>query len=178
MKSTSLSGALSIGREDVISIKATRYFSPKSEDSTGDVEVDPEVMELFRGYRATASGDFVIESRVSPRPAAAYSHYRCQREFEALNKWLQTHGVEGSSHFTRCGRNMAAKSAQNMASTLRAARCATPTLRLPVSIIWTSETVQGLGLDAFWRTLQIVNNGYSEKLEESNKAQIPQRRTR
>jgi len=83
-------------KRNVISIKATAYFSPKSEDSTGDVEVDPEVMELFRGYRATASGDFVIESRVSPRPAASYSHYRCQREFEALNKWLQTHGVEGS----------------------------------------------------------------------------------
>jgi integrase len=80
----------------LISIKATRYFSPKSEDSTGDVEIDPEVMELFRGYQATASGDFVIESRVSPRPDAAYSHYRCQREFEALNKWLQTHGVEGN----------------------------------------------------------------------------------
>ena len=72
----------------VISIKATSYFSPKSEDSTGDVEVDPEVMELFRGYLATASGDFVIESRASPRPDAAYSHYRCEREFEALNKWL------------------------------------------------------------------------------------------
>jgi integrase len=80
----------------IISIKATAYFSPKSEDSTGDVEIDPEVMELFRGYRATASGDFVIESRVSPRPDAAYSHYRCQREFEAMNKWLQAHGVEGN----------------------------------------------------------------------------------
>jgi integrase len=80
----------------VISIKATAYFSPKSEDSTGDVEVDPEVMELFRGYQATASVDFVIESKVLPRPDAAYSHYRCQREFEALNKWLQAHGVEGN----------------------------------------------------------------------------------
>jgi integrase len=79
----------------VISIKATAYFSPKSEDSTGDVEVDAEVMELFRGYEATASGDFVIESKVSPRPDAGYSHYRCQREFEALSKWLQAHGVKG-----------------------------------------------------------------------------------
>jgi integrase len=78
----------------IISIKAAQHFSPKSEDSTGDVEVDPEVMELFQGYRATTLGDFVIESTVLPRPDAAYSHYRCQREFEALNKWLQTHGVE------------------------------------------------------------------------------------
>jgi integrase len=83
-------------RRGVISIRATAYFSPTSEDSTGDVEVDPELIELFRGYRATASGDFVIEGRVSPRPDAAYSHYRCQREFEALNKWLQAHGVEAN----------------------------------------------------------------------------------
>ena len=69
---------------NVISIRATAYFSPKSEDATGDVEVDPEVMELFRGYQANASGDFVIESKVSPRPDAAYSHYRSQREFEPL----------------------------------------------------------------------------------------------
>jgi integrase len=78
----------------VISIKATAYFSPKSEDSTGDVEVDHEVMELFRGYQATASGHFVIESPVLPRPDAAYSHYRCQRDFEPLNEWLQAHGVD------------------------------------------------------------------------------------
>ena len=77
-----------------ISIRATSYFSPKSEDSTGDVEVDPEVLELFRGYLTTATSDFVIESSVAPRPNAAYSHYRCQREFEALNKWLQQHGVK------------------------------------------------------------------------------------
>jgi integrase len=79
-----------------ISIEATRWFTPKSEDSTGDVEVDAEVMELFRGYQVSASGDFVIESEVSPRPQAAYSHYRCQREFEALNKWLREHGVQGN----------------------------------------------------------------------------------
>ena len=81
-------------KRGIISIRATSYFSPKSEDSTGDVEVDSEVMELFRGYRAGATGDFVIESRVSPRPSAAYSHYRCQREFEVLNRWLQAHGVQ------------------------------------------------------------------------------------
>lgn len=81
-------------KRGVISIRATSYFSPKTEDSTGDIEVDPEVMELFTGYRATTSDDFVIESRVAPRPNASYSHYRCQRDFEALNKWLQAHGVK------------------------------------------------------------------------------------
>jgi CheY-like chemotaxis protein len=36
----------------------------------------------------------VIEGGVSPRPDAAYSRYRCQKEFEALNEWLRAHGVE------------------------------------------------------------------------------------
>ncbi|HWX15573.1 MAG TPA: tyrosine-type recombinase/integrase [Chthoniobacterales bacterium] len=81
-------------RKGIISIKATSYFTPKSEDSTGDVEVDPEVMDLFRGYKASKSSDFVIEGGVSPRPDAAYSHYRCQRDFEALNEWLRAHDVE------------------------------------------------------------------------------------
>ena len=72
-------------QRDVISIRATAVFSPKSEDSAGEVETDPEVMELFRGYRARSTGPFVIESSVLPRPGASYSHYRCGRTFAAMN---------------------------------------------------------------------------------------------
>lgn len=80
---------------NLISIRATEFFQPKSEDSTGDVEIDFEVMELFRGFKARASGTFVIECSVAPRPGASYSHYRCQRLFEKLGTWLRAHGVEG-----------------------------------------------------------------------------------
>jgi hypothetical protein len=48
--------------EGVIRIEATRFFRPKSEDSEGDVLADPELLEIFRGYRAGATGEFVIES--------------------------------------------------------------------------------------------------------------------
>jgi integrase len=82
--------------EGIIRIEATRYFHPKSEDAIGDVEVDAELSEIFRGFRARATGDFVIESEVAPRPGAIYSHYRCQRLFEALGKWLRDHGVTGN----------------------------------------------------------------------------------
>jgi hypothetical protein len=45
----------------VIRIEPTEYFLPKSEDSIGDVPVDPELMEIFRGYRARRPRDrFVI----------------------------------------------------------------------------------------------------------------------
>jgi integrase len=81
--------------EGIIRIEATRYFHPKSEDSVGDVEVDAELLEIFRGFRARANGDFVIESEVAPRPGATYSHYRCQRHFDALGAWLGEHGVIG-----------------------------------------------------------------------------------
>lgn len=80
----------------VIRIEATSFFRPKSDDSTGDVEVDPELLAAFRGFNARAKGNFVIESPVEARPTATYAHYRCQREFEALTKWLRGHGVTGN----------------------------------------------------------------------------------
>jgi hypothetical protein len=57
------------------------------------VEIDSEVMELFRGYHASKTGDFVIESAVPARPQGTYPHYRCQRDFDALGNWLRSHGV-------------------------------------------------------------------------------------
>jgi len=80
----------------IIRIEATRYFHPKSEDAVGDVEVDAELLEIFRGFRARATGNFVIESKIAPRLGATYSHYRCQRLFEALSKWLRDHSVSGN----------------------------------------------------------------------------------
>ncbi|MBA3543802.1 MAG: tyrosine-type recombinase/integrase [Chthoniobacterales bacterium] len=78
-----------------ISIQTTQYFHPKSEDSTGDVEVDPEVMELFRGFKARSTGNFVVESPIAPRPEASYSHYRCQKLFKSIANWLRDHGLTG-----------------------------------------------------------------------------------
>src|SRR5207244_3114989 len=79
--------------EGVIRIEATPYFHPKSEDSLGDVEVDMELLAIFRGFHARAKTSFVVESDVAPRPDATYSHYRCQRQFEALSAWLREKGV-------------------------------------------------------------------------------------
>jgi hypothetical protein len=78
----------------LIRIEATRWFHPKSEDSIGDVEIDPELAELFRGYRAKAKGNFVIESSNDARPDATYDHYRCQLNFGKLFEWLRENGVK------------------------------------------------------------------------------------
>jgi integrase len=79
--------------QGLIRIEATRYFHPKSEDAVGDVEVDTELLEIFRGFRARATGTFVVQSEITPRLGATYSHYRCHRLFEALIKWLRDHGI-------------------------------------------------------------------------------------
>lgn len=81
-------------QENVIRIDTTCYFEAKR-DSVGDIEVDPELMIVFRGFHAKAKSPFVIESKVMPRPGATYSHYRCQRHFVALTKWLRAQGVHG-----------------------------------------------------------------------------------
>jgi len=52
----------------MISIQTTKYFTPKSEGSGGNVEIDPEVIELFRGFKARATGSFVVESNIAARP--------------------------------------------------------------------------------------------------------------
>ena len=79
--------------QGVIRIEATRFFRPKSRDSEGDVLVDPELMELFRGYHARRKGEFVIESDYPPNPAALYDHYRCERDIVELINWLRSKGV-------------------------------------------------------------------------------------
>ena len=77
----------------VIRIAPTKYFHPKTEDSLGDVPLDPEVMEIFRGYHTDASSEFVVESNIQPNPSARYFHYRCQHVFKMLIQWLRMQGI-------------------------------------------------------------------------------------
>ena len=83
--------------EGAIRIETTEHFRPKSPSSEGDIHVDAELLDVFRGFRARAKSDsdFVIESSgdVTAAVAGSYDHYRCHREFVALCKWLRSHGV-------------------------------------------------------------------------------------
>jgi integrase len=78
---------------DVIRIQTTRYFQAKTEDSFGDFEVDHQLIEIFRGCRARASGPFVIESSGTCKPRAAYAQYRCLSIFQRLTSWLRAKGI-------------------------------------------------------------------------------------
>jgi integrase len=73
-------------------LKERIAFSPKSEKSLGDIDVDAQLMEIFRGYSAKATGPFVIESKNPHRPKG----YRCQKNFRDLIAWLRANGVKSS----------------------------------------------------------------------------------
>jgi hypothetical protein len=82
--------------QSLLRVMPTRYFHPKTEDSVGDIPIELELVELFRGYRARATGPFVIEASQPPRPEIMYNYYRAQEHFDFLVGWLRKHGIEGN----------------------------------------------------------------------------------
>jgi integrase len=78
-----------------LTIQPTRYYQPKSEYSLGTVDLEPELVEIFRGFRARAQSAFVIESSLPPKSGLRYDYYRCRPHFRRLYTWLRTHGVAG-----------------------------------------------------------------------------------
>lgn len=79
--------------ENVIRIQPTKFYHPKSEDSIGDIQVDVEIMAIFRNYFAMAKGPFVIPSSRPPRTVLRGDYYRCETQFERLSAWLRLKGV-------------------------------------------------------------------------------------
>lgn len=77
-----------------INIEATAYGDTKTDSSAAPVDVDPVVMKLFEQFKEKASGEFVIESTVAPRPGANWYHYRANCAFKQLNAWLRGKGVD------------------------------------------------------------------------------------
>jgi integrase len=80
-------------KEGAIRIETTEHSIPKTSDSAGDVPIDKELLALFRGWHAKATGGFVIEADTEPRTDTSYAHYRSQSHFDALIKWLKSKGV-------------------------------------------------------------------------------------
>jgi integrase len=107
--------------EALLRIEATEFFQPKSDESSAELPLEPELVSLFRGYHARARGRFVIESAADPCPATSYLHYRCVqkssgnsragcalslRPLHALRKEFgslinQTHGIHAASRALR-----------------------------------------------------------------------------
>lgn len=75
----------------VIQIEATEFFQPKTEESLAEIALDDEFVALLRGWKARASGEFVVESREAP--STHPKRYRIQEHVEPLYAWLREHGV-------------------------------------------------------------------------------------
>ena len=78
---------------NTLKIQPSRYYQPKSEYSLGTIDLEPELVEIFRGLRARAHSNFVIESPLQPRTTVRYDYYRCRPHFDRLYAWLRNHGV-------------------------------------------------------------------------------------
>jgi integrase len=76
-------------------IMPTKWYQLKTPESASELPVEPEILELFRGWRARATSEFVLESDRSPK-SVSYQHYRCENVFAALLGWLRSKGVQGN----------------------------------------------------------------------------------
>ncbi|MDR0742454.1 MAG: tyrosine-type recombinase/integrase [Puniceicoccales bacterium] len=81
----------------LISIQPTECFSPKTKESCSDIYLDESVVNMLKEFQASASGEFVIESDIAPRPQAHYQHYRCDRIHKELIGWLRSRGVNSNN---------------------------------------------------------------------------------
>jgi integrase len=78
----------------LIRVEHTDKASLKSADSRGEVPIDASVVELLRGFRARASGAFVIEGGDGVSgPRMWGRNYRVQNVFDRVTAWLRRHGV-------------------------------------------------------------------------------------
>src|SRR6266496_4902537 len=81
----------------LIRVEHTDTASLKSADSRGEVPIDASVVELLRGFRARASGAFVIEGGDGiSGPRMWGRNYRVQGVFDRVTAWLRGHGVTAS----------------------------------------------------------------------------------
>ena len=79
-------------------VQPTRWYKLKTNESAAVLPVEPEILALFRAWRAKTTSEFVIESDRPPK-SVSYQWYRCQEIFDALLDWLRAKGVQGQKPF-------------------------------------------------------------------------------
>jgi integrase len=80
-------------KERTVRVEASEHHDLKTEGSAADVAIEPELVKIFRGFRARATSDFVIESE-RPAKIAGYQYYRAEKHFNGLIAWLERNGVK------------------------------------------------------------------------------------
>jgi integrase len=77
----------------LIRLEETEWLSLKTNDSAGEITVDPEMLEDLQELKLRTKGPFIVQSNRPPRNDSARAYYRCQPIFERLNEWLRSKGV-------------------------------------------------------------------------------------
>jgi integrase len=81
-------------------IEPTEHFSAKTQDSIGEIDLEPRVIAIFESFCHADTNSFVIQTpELSARPrtenkkSRPYFSYRAQKVFKRLSRWLRLHGV-------------------------------------------------------------------------------------
>jgi integrase len=82
-----------------VQVQPTDHYARKTRESAAALALDPEIMALFRGWHALATGPFVIESDRPPRADAGYHYYRADHVFDSLVGWLRIQGIQADKPF-------------------------------------------------------------------------------
>jgi integrase len=81
-----------------IIVDSSEHGRLKTPESHGEVDIDQHTVEILRGFRAGASGKFVVEGGAPANGSRLpCTRYRCEAVFERTTWWLRRHGVEGES---------------------------------------------------------------------------------
>ena len=80
-----------------IQIETTEAGGLKSEDSAGQVQLDEMLCTIFRGYRARAVSEFVVEHEGGQHGLREWGRqYRCNPIFKRSLAWLRANGLNVS----------------------------------------------------------------------------------
>lgn len=81
----------------LLRVETTEYHQLKSEDSSGEIDLDVDTLALFQRYRArNPTSLFVIESKAPARNPMNSRYYRCNAVFKEVLTWLRDQGVDSS----------------------------------------------------------------------------------
>ena len=84
----------------VLRVDVSEHGGVKSEDSIGEIDLDPELVTLFQGYKAKGPKEgFVIAGDSTPGSVGTlcrgYTCYRAESVFQGLISWLRGKGING-----------------------------------------------------------------------------------
>jgi integrase len=97
----------------LIRLANTAFLQLKTEESQGEVPLDPEVMAVFRNYFSAAQGRFVVDAGRRRLPKPSQKTYRCEKLFRRLNDWLRSQGISANKPLHELRKELGALVASN-----------------------------------------------------------------